>query len=41
VLTDDPAGVTFREAVLLSDPVHCLSASLGGYTFPEATSAGT
>ena len=30
VLTDDPAGVTFREAVLLPDRVHRLPASLGG-----------
>ncbi len=30
VLTDDPAGVTFRETVLLPDPVHRLTASLGG-----------
>ena len=41
VLADDPAGVTFREAVLLSDPSHRLPASLGGYKFPEATSAST
>jgi hypothetical protein len=31
VLTDDPAGVTFREAVLGSDTVDRLPASLGGY----------
>lgn len=30
VLTDDPAGVTFREAVLCSDTVDRLPASLGG-----------
>ena len=41
VLADDPAGVTFREAVLLLDPSHRLPASLGGYKFPEATSAST
>ena len=41
VLADDPAGVTFREAVLLPDRVHRLPASLGGYKFPEATSAST
>lgn len=41
VLADDPAGVTFRKAVLLPDPVDCLPASLGGYKFPEATSART
>ena len=41
VLTDDPAGVTFRETVLLPDAVDRLPASLGGYKFPEATSAST
>ena len=41
VLADDPAGVTFRETVLLPDPVHRLPATLGGYKFPEATSAST
>jgi len=29
VLTDEPAGVTFREAVLLPDPGDRLPASLG------------
>jgi hypothetical protein len=32
---------TYREAVLLPDPVHRLPASLGGYKFPEATTAST
>ena len=41
VLADDPAGVTFREAVLLPNAVDRLPASLGGYKFPEATSART
>ncbi|MFB0493046.1 hypothetical protein ABIE45_005632 [Methylobacterium sp. OAE515] len=41
VLTDDPAGVTFRETVRLPDADHCLPASLGGYKVPEATSANT
>ena len=41
MLTDDPAGVTFREAVLLPDASNRLPASLGGYKFPEATSAST
>ena len=41
MLADDPAGVTFREAVLLSDPFNRLPASLRGYKFPEATSAST
>ena len=41
VLADDPTGVTFREAVLLTDAVDCLPAPLGGYKFPEATSAST
>jgi hypothetical protein len=41
MLADDPAGVTFREVVLLPDAVHRLPASLGGYKFPEATSAST
>jgi hypothetical protein len=41
VLTDDPAGVTFREAVLLPDAVDRLPASRGSYKFPEATSAST
>jgi hypothetical protein len=41
VLTDDPASVTFREAVLLPNAVDRLPASLGGYKFPEATSAST
>ena len=35
VLADDPAGVTFREAVLLPDPVHRLPASLGATSFPR------
>ncbi len=38
---DDPAGATFREAVLLLDDRHRPPASFGGYTFPEATSAST
>ena len=41
VLADDPAGVTFREAVLLPDAIDRLPAPLGGYKFPEATSAST
>ena len=41
VLTDDPAGVTFRETVRPPDADHCLPASLGGYKVPEATSANT
>ncbi len=41
VLTDDPAGVTFRETVLVPNAVDRLPASLGGYKFPEATSAST
>lgn len=41
VLADEPAGVTFGEAILLSDAVHRLPASLGGYKFPAATSANT
>lgn len=41
VLTDDPAGVTFREAVLPPDAVDRLPASRGGYKFPAATSANT
>ena len=41
LLADDPAGVTLRETVLRSDAVHRLPASLGGYKFPEATSAKT
>ena len=41
MLADNPAGVTFREAVLFPDTVDCLPASLGGYKFPEATSAST
>jgi hypothetical protein len=41
MLADDPAGVAFREAVLLPDAVDRLPAPLGGYKFPEATSANT
>lgn len=41
MLADDPAGMTFRETILFSDAVDRLPASLGGYKFPEATSAST
>ena len=41
VLTDDPASVTLREAVLLPNAVDRRPASLGGYKFPAATSAST
>ena len=41
MLADDPAGVTFRETVLLTDAIDRLPASFGGYKFPEATSART
>ena len=41
MLADDPAGMTLGEIILLSDAVHGLPASLGGYTFPGVTTAKT
>ncbi|MDX6459416.1 MAG: hypothetical protein QOE55_3113 [Acidobacteriaceae bacterium] len=40
-LANDPAGMTFRETVLLPDAPDCLAAPLGAYKFPEATSLST
>jgi hypothetical protein len=40
-LADDPAGMAFRETVLLSNALDCLAAPLGAYKFPEATSLST
>jgi hypothetical protein len=39
MLADDPAGVTFREVLLLPDASNRLPVSFGGYKVPEATSA--
>lgn len=41
MLIDDPAGVLFREAVILLDAIDRLPASLGGYKFSAATSTST
>ena len=41
VLADDPAGVAFREAVLLPNALDSLPAPFGAYKFPEATSLST
>ena len=41
-LADDPAGMTFRETVLLPNALlDCLAAPLGAYKFPKATSLST
>lgn len=40
-LVDEPAGVTFREPVLLSSPFDRLPTSFGAYKFPEAISFKT
>ena len=40
-LADEPAGVTFRESVLLPNPFDCLPAPFGAYKFPEAISFKT
>jgi hypothetical protein len=34
-LADDPAGVAFREPILLPNPLDRLPAPLGAYKFPE------
>lgn len=38
VLADDPAGLAFRETILLPNALNRLPAPLGAYKFPEATS---
>ena len=40
-LADDPAGLTLRETVLLSNPINRLPAQVGAYKFPEAMSFNT
>ena len=40
-LADEPAGVTFREPILLSNPPDRLPAPFGAYKFPEARSFRT
>src|SRR4051794_37784321 len=40
-LADQAAGVALREAVLVTDALHGLTASLGAYKFPAATSLST
>ena len=40
-LADDPAGVAFRETILLSNALDRPPAPLGAYKFPEATSFST
>jgi hypothetical protein len=41
VLADDPAGLAFRELILLPNPLDSLPASLGAYKFPEEISFST
>jgi hypothetical protein len=40
-LADDPAGLAFRETILLPRSRHCLSAPFGAYKFPEEMSFST
>jgi hypothetical protein len=40
-LTDNPAGLTLREPVLLTSPRNRLPAPFGAYKFPEAISLRT
>ena len=40
-LADNPAGVAFREAILLPNAFNRLPAPLGAYKFPDATSLST
>lgn len=40
-LTDEPAGVAFRESIPLPNPPDCLPAPFGAYKFPEAISFRT
>jgi hypothetical protein len=40
-LADQPAGVTFRELILVPNPFDCLPAPFGAYKFPEAISFNT
>ena len=40
-LADEPAGVTFREPVLLPSPFNRLPSPFGAYKFPEAISFRT
>ena len=40
-LTDDPAGLAFREPVLLTSPRNRLPAPFEAYKFPEAISLRT
>lgn len=41
VLADNPAGMAFRETILLPNAFYSLPAPLGAYKFPEATSFST
>jgi hypothetical protein len=40
-LADDPAGLAFREPILLPDPLDRLPAPFGAYKFPEEMSFRT
>ena len=40
-LLNDPAGMSFRQAILLPDALYSLPAPFGAYKFPEATSLST
>ena len=40
-LADDPAGLAFRELILLPDPLDSLPAPFGAYKFPEEISFKT
>jgi hypothetical protein len=40
-LANDPAGLAFRETILLPNALYSLPAPLGAYKFPEATSLRT
>jgi hypothetical protein len=40
-LADDPAGLAFRELILLPDPLDSLPATFGAYKFPEEMSFNT